>query len=192
VGSLRDRLEHLIALRDDQIARMRAMDVLPSFQLTFVDSTWKADLRRAFGPGRLDLLGRWRDLADDPRLHAIGSTDSPYGEGEDLRPTTVMEALAQATTRIGAPGISPPRYMRDQRLKVMLALRALTVGGAYAISAEDDLGSLTVGKLADLVVFSDDPRAVPRTDLAQIGVAMVFVGGGLEVCAAGYEALCPP
>jgi hypothetical protein len=192
VGSLRDRLDHLIALRDDQIDRMRRMDVLPSFQLTFVDSTWKADLRRAFGAGRSDLLGRWRDLAGDPRLHAVGSTDSPYGEGEDLRPTTVMEALAQATTRVGEPGTSPPSYMREQRLTVMQALRMLTIGGAYAISAEDDLGSLTTNKLADLVVLSDDPRAVPHADLARIDVAMVFVGGGIEVCAAGYEALCPP
>ncbi len=191
VGSLRDRIEHLIALRDDQIARMRRLHVLPSFQLTFVDSTWAADLQRAFDPGRFDLLGRWRDLASDPRLHAVGSTDSPYGEGAPLRPSTVMEALAEATTRVGAPGVAPTTYMLDQRLTVMQGLRLLTIRGAYAISAEDDLGSLAVGKLADLVVLSDDPRAVPRTELGQVDVAMVFVGGGLEVCAAGYETRCP-
>jgi predicted amidohydrolase YtcJ len=131
----------VIALRNDQIRRMRRMDVLPSFQLTFVDSTWKADLRRTFGPDRYALLGRWRDLVEDPRLHAIGSTDTPYGEGFDLRPTTVMAALAQATTRIGEPGGRPPEYMREQRLTLTQALHALTTGGAYGIFAEDELGA---------------------------------------------------
>jgi predicted amidohydrolase YtcJ len=187
----RPRLEHLIAVRDDQMRRMRALGALPSFQLTFVDSTWTADLRRAFGRERYDLLGRWRDLADDARLHAIGSTDSPYGEGADLRPTTAMEALEQATTRIGAPGTRPARYMLAQRLTVMQALGLLTVGGAYGVFAEDELGTLTPGKLADLVVLSEDPRDVPRTGLDAIDVAMVFVDAVLEVCAAGYEDRCP-
>lgn len=187
----RPRIEHLIAVRDDQIRRMRALGVLPSFQLTFVDSTWKADLRRAFGPERFDLLGRWRDLAEDPRLHAIGSTDTPYGEGADLRPTTVMEALEQATTRVGAPGIRPAGYMRAQRLTVMRALELLTIDGAYGVFAEDELGSLTPGKLADLVVLSDDPRDVSRNQLGEIAVAMVFVGGGLEVCGTGFADVCP-
>jgi len=188
----RPRIEHVIALRDDQLARMRRMGVLPSFQLTFVDSTWKVDLNRAFGPERYDLLGRWRDLMDDPRLHAIGSTDTPYGEGFDLSPTTVMDALAQATTRVGEPGTKPAPYMRAQRLTVMQALEALTVRGAYGVFAEDDLGMLRAGMLADLVVLSEDPRDVPRAQLERIDVAIVLVGGLLEVCASGYEAWCPP
>ncbi len=186
----RARIEHVIALRDDQLKRMRRMGVLPSFQLTFVDSEWKQDLRRTFGRERFDLLGRWRDLMEDPRLHAIGSTDSPYG-GSDLEPTSVMDALVQATTRIGRPGTGPTAYMREQRLTVMQALEALTVRGAYGVFAEDELGMLRAGMLADIVVLSEDPRDVPRAELERIDVAVVFVGGILEVCAAGYEAWCP-
>jgi len=186
----RTRIEHVIALRDDQLKRMRRMGVLPSFQLTFVDSTWKRDLRQIFGRERFDMLGRWRDLMEDTRLHAIGSTDSPYG-GDDLQPTPVMEALVQATTRVGRPGTRPTAYMREQRLTVMQALEALTVRGAYGVFAEDELGMLRAGMLADVVVLSEDPRDVPRAKLERIDVAMVFVGGILEVCAAGYEAWCP-
>jgi predicted amidohydrolase YtcJ len=168
------------------------MGVSPSLQVTFVDSDWNASLRREFDAEQLELMGRWRDLAEDPRFHAIGSTDSPYGENwPDLQPTTVMDALAQATTRIAEPGQHPPRYMLEQRLTLMQALHLLTVGGAYGIFAEDDLGTVAPGKLADFVVLSQDPRDVPRLALETIDVAMVVVGGLLEVCAPGYEALCP-
>ncbi|MGZ8613793.1 MAG: amidohydrolase family protein, partial [Actinomycetota bacterium] len=89
------------------------------------------------------------------------------------------------------PGQHPPRYMREQRLTLMQALRLLTVGGAYGIFAEDDLGTVSPGKLADFVVLSEDPRDVRLRALEGVDVALVFVGGLLEVCAPGYEAHCP-
>lgn len=187
----RARIEHLITLRDDQIRRMRRLGVLPSFQLTFMDSQWAEDYRTLFPRDRRDLLGRWRDLASDPRLHAIGSTDTPYGEGPDLQPTSVLGALAQGTTRIAEVGDRVPTWMRGQRLTLMQALRLLTNGGAYGVFAEDELGAIAPGMLADLVVLSEDPRDVSRAELERIDVAMVFVGGTLEVCAAGYEGSCP-
>jgi predicted amidohydrolase YtcJ len=188
----RARLEHVAALRNDQIGRMRRMGVLPSFQLTWIDTNWAPSFRREFDQQQLELMGRWRDLAKRPRLHAIGSTDTPYGETyPDLQPSTVMDALTSATTRIQEPGTHPPRYMLEQRLRLMQALRLLTVGGAYGIFAEDDLGTVTPGKLADFVVLSKDPRDVHPRALDSIDVALVFVGGLLEVCAPGYEAHCP-
>ena len=188
----RARLEHLVALRDDQIRRMRQLGVLPSIQLTWVDTNWAPQLLRVFDADQLELMGRWRDLARRPRLHAIGSTDTPFGEDyPDLGPSTVMDALSSATTRISEPGDHVPRFMREQRLGLMQAIRLLTVGGAYGIFAEDDLGTVTPGKLADFVVLSPDPRDVRVRLLDDVDIALVFVGGLLEVCAPGYEALCP-
>lgn len=189
----RARLEHVVALRNNQIGRMRRLGVLPSFQLTWIDTNWAPSFRREFDRRQLQLMGRWRDLAERPRLHAIGSTDTPFGESyPNLQPSTVMDALESATTRISEPGDErPPGYMLDQRLRVMQALRLLTVGGAYGIFAEDDLGTVTPGKLADFVVLSKDPRDVRLRALDSIDVALMFVGGLLEVCAPGYEAHCP-
>lgn len=188
----RARLEHVVALRDDQLRRMRRLGVLPSFQLTWVDTNWAASLQRVFDHDQLQLMGRWKDLAERPRLHAIGGTDTPYGEDyPDLGPSTVMDALSSATTRISEPGDHPPRFMLEQRLGLMQSIRLLTMGGAYGIFAEDDLGSVTPGKLADFVVLSPDPRHVRVRLLDNVDVALVFVGGLLEVCAPGYEALCP-
>jgi predicted amidohydrolase YtcJ len=188
----RDRLEHLVAVRDDQLRRFGELGILPSIQLTWMDSDWAASLERVFDDEQLALMGRWRDIATRPELHAIGSTDTPYGEDyPELSPSTVMDALSSATTRMAERGDRPPRFMREQRLGLMRAIQLLTVDGAYGISAEDDLGTITPGKLADFVVLSPDPREVQVTQLGDVDVALVFVGGVLEVCAPGYEALCP-
>lgn len=191
-AQFRARLEHLIVLRDDQLKRMRRLGVSPSIQLTFVDTSWTRDLRQVFTPDRLELFGRWRDIADDPRLHSMGSTDTPYGEGPKLRPSSVMDALVQATTKKARPDDPVPRWMREQRLTLDQALRLLTTGGAYGVFVEDDLGMLAPGMLADLVVLSEDPHVVPKIELERIDVLMVFVGGTLEVCTPAAETLCPP
>jgi hypothetical protein len=130
-------------------------------------------------------------MADDPRLRTIGSTDTPFGDWPDLHPTSVMDALVQATTKKDQPDDTVPRWMREQRLTLDQALRLLTTGGAYGVFAEDDLGMLAPGMLADLVVLSEDPHDVPKIALERIDVLLVFVGGTLEVCAPGSEALCP-
>ena len=191
-GQFRHRLEHMIVLRDDQIRRMRRLEVSPSIQLTFVDTGWLRDLRRVFDVEQLDeRFGRWRDIVDDQRLRPLGSTDTPFGEGPNLRPTTVMDLLVQATTKKSRPDDRVPRWMREQRLTLDQALRLLTTGGAYGIFAEDDLGMLAPGMLADMVVLSEDPHEVPRIELERIDVLMVFVGGGIEVCAPSVSPLCP-
>jgi predicted amidohydrolase YtcJ len=187
----RARLEHLIVLRDDQIARMRKLGVIASIQPTFVDTSWTADLQSVFGKDRLGLLGRWRDLVETPGLRTIGSTDTPYGEGPDLAPTTAMDALRQATTKLDQPGDRVPPWMRAQRLTLDQALRLLTSAGAYGVFAEDELGMLAPGFLADLVVLSEDPHDVRLADLEEIDVQMVFVGGELEVCLPAVATLCP-
>jgi predicted amidohydrolase YtcJ len=187
----RARLEHLIVIRDDQLRRMRRLGVSPSIQPTFVDTSWTRDLKQVFSPDRLELFGRWRDIADDPRLHTIGSTDTPYGEGPNLQPSSVMDTLVQATTKKARPDDRVPRWMREQRLTLEQALGLLTTGGAYGVFAEEDLGMLAPGMLADLVVWSEDPHQVPKLELERIEALMVFVGGTLEVCTPAVEALCP-
>ena len=65
----------------------------------------------------------------------------------------------------------------SQRLTPLQALGALTRGGAYVIGRERELGSLTPGKLADLAVLSDDPLAVPLSELRRLRVRLTMVGG---------------
>jgi hypothetical protein len=64
----------------------------------------------------------------------------------------------------------------DQRVSVMQALRATTIDAAWQIFKENQIGSIEVGKLADLVVLDQNPLAVPAT-IKDINVVRTLVGG---------------
>ena len=64
-----------------------------------------------------------------------------------------------------------------EALTVAEALFANTVAAAYACTAEDDVGSLSVGKQADLVVMDADPFEVAPAEIADIPVAATMVAG---------------
>ena len=65
----------------------------------------------------------------------------------------------------------------EQGVTIDEALRMFTRHGAYASFEEDLKGTITPGKLADLVVLSGDPRAIPAEDLPSLSVEMTVVDG---------------
>lgn len=65
----------------------------------------------------------------------------------------------------------------DEGVTVEEALHAYTVAGAFACHWEGNLGSLTPGKRADLVVLGDDPRRVDTSRIGDIEVVATFVDG---------------
>ena len=65
----------------------------------------------------------------------------------------------------------------NQKTTIDEALRIYTLHGAYASFEEDTKGSITPGKLADLVVLSQDPTAVDPFAIKDIPVEMTMVGG---------------
>jgi predicted amidohydrolase YtcJ len=188
----RHRIEHLMAVRDDQIARMRELAILASFQLTWFTPDTQPDVAATVGPERLGWIGRWRDLIDG-EVPAVASTDHPWDDLSDAHSVggRAMGALAVAVTRIPGPGIEPEAWQLAQRLTVEEVLPLLTRAGAYATFEEDRKGTVTAGKLADLVVLEADPRVVAPDAIAGIDVALTMVGGRVAFCAKG-SALCPP
>ena len=81
--------------------------------------------------------------------------------------------------------------MLDQIITVEQALRSLTINGAYATFEEDKKGSLTSGKLADLVILSANPLTAPIEMVPDIQVLMTMIGGTVEYCVQGQIAPCP-
>jgi len=80
-------------------------------------------------------------------------------------------------TRQDAEGNPAGGWYPDQRLTREEALRSYTVDPAYVAFLEDDLGSLTVGKLADLAVLSKDIMTVPDQEILSIEAVMTMIGG---------------
>lgn len=187
----RHRIEHVLMVRDDQVRRMRDLSIIASLQLTFMNSDWAAEEEATLGPERLAWVGRWRDLLE-AGVPAVGSTDFPWAIRDELngRAGPAMKALSVAVTRVGTEAGPPPPWLADQAISVEQGLDLITRAGAYATFEEDRKGTVTAGKLADLVVLSEDPRSVAADDLPGVSVLMTMVGGRVEYCAPDAGTLC--
>jgi predicted amidohydrolase YtcJ len=69
------------------------------------------------------------------------------------------------------------RLGRDPGLTPLQAFRAITIVAARALHSDDAIGSIEVGKLADLLVLDRDPFAIAPTDIANVHVKETIVGG---------------
>ncbi len=174
----RHRAEHVVMVRDDQLERMRELGIVASFQLTWFHSNWAEAVETELLTEDVGKVARWHDLLE-AGVHAIGGTDFPYGIPAT---SSALEAIHQAVTRMGDQGIPPPSWMLDQRIRVEQALRLLTIDAAYGTAQEKVKGSLVEGKLADLVVLSENPLTIPVEQFPDIDVLLTVIGGTAEHC----------
>ena len=166
----RHRIEHFGVSRPDQVARAAALGVVPVPQGRFVEEIGDG-MVRALGPDRVPWAYRARSLLD-AGLTLPGSSDRPVVEGA---PLLGMHALVNQQTSSGA-SFNPAEALSGRE-----ALHAFTLGSAHASHAEHERGSLSVGKLADLVVLSDDPTTVDPRKIRDIEVLRTMVGGEFPV-----------
>ena len=87
---------------------------------------------------------------------------------------TVPAAAQTADSRSVHPAVD---IRPAQRLSRADALRAATIEGAYVSFEEDEKGSIELGKLADLVVVSDDPMTCAEIRIRDIRAELTIVGG---------------
>jgi predicted amidohydrolase YtcJ len=172
----RHRIEHLVLLRDDQILRMKDLEILASIQISWITSDWMTFESYPYLENYTHLAGRWRDILE-AGIPSIGSTDFPWNI---MKLKSPLQHIALAVTRIGELGLQPPEWMLNQTLSVEQALRLLTIDAAYGTFQEDVKGSIKEGKLADLVILSDNPLTVTESDLDDIEVLMTMIGGVIE------------
>ena len=162
----RHRIEHCGLVRPDQLGRIAALRLIPVVQPTFLWS-YGDDYSEIMGPQRSPWMYRGRSFLDHG-IAVAGSSDRPVADGAPLRAIEFMVRRRSS----GGQAVGP-----DEAITVEEAIRAYTLGSAYACRKEHVLGSLTPGKLADLVVLGDDPRTSDA--IAEIPVLATMVGGNL-------------
>jgi len=168
VGHRRWRVEHAQILTPADIPRFQRLGVIPSMQATHCTS----DMRWAgerLGPERLSGAYAWRSVLDTGTIIANGS-DFPV---EDPNP---FHGIYAAVTRRPLEG-DDPGWQPEQRMTRLEALRSFTTWNAWAAGQEAELGTLDVGKRADLVALSDDPMTCDAARIKDIVPAMTMVGG---------------
>jgi predicted amidohydrolase YtcJ len=174
----RHRIEHFAVSRPEQVARAAELGVIAVPQGRFATEIGDGMLA-ALGPARHGWLYRHRSLLD-AGLTLPGSSDRPVALGA---PLLGMHDMVNRRTGSGAP------YNPAEAITAEEALRAYTYGSAYASHQEQVKGSITPGKLADLVVLSEDPAGVPAAEIGGIEVLATFVDGRCGYDAGAFDGL---
>jgi predicted amidohydrolase YtcJ len=167
----RFRLEHSQVLRVQDIQRMAKLGIIASMQPTHAtsDMPW-ADER--LGDGRLERAYAWRKVLDAGGRLALGS-DFPV-ESADPR-----LGLYAAVTRQDLSGKPVGGWLPGERLTRAEALRGFTLDAAWSLFLDKEIGSLEVGKRADLVVFGRDPMTVPEIEIPKAEIDYTLVDGAI-------------
>ena len=158
---------HAQTVREDQLDQMRELKIIPSYfsTHTFYWGDWHRD--SVFGNERAS------------RISPTNSTlkrEMPFTVHNDapIVPPDMIRLLWSTTNRITRSGkvLGP-----DQRISTYEALKAMTINAAYQHFEEDIKGTIEVGKLADLVVLSENPLEIDTKDLLDMKVVATFSHG---------------
>jgi predicted amidohydrolase YtcJ len=157
---------HAQLIREDQLDRVAELGIIPSFYSVhpFFWGDWH---RLSFGEERARFISPVQAaIARD--IPFTVHNDSPIVPPDMMR---LVEITVNRETRSGFV-LGP-----DQRASVMQALYAITLGAAYQYFEEDEKGSITVGKRADLVILEGNPLTIPTSDLGEVTVLETFARG---------------
>ena len=181
------RIEHADLIEAADLPRFAQLHVIPDMQPTFCCGETGGN----FDPATLIPSDRWQSLERSGAALAF-SSDWPCND-----PPDPLVAIQQAATRqvwssadtanvAGQPldgaaqgGAKPTGaiYVPEERISVEQAVRAYTQGSAYAGFSDDRVGTLEVGKLADLAVLSKDIFSIDPLTVNQAHITMTMVGG---------------
>lgn len=160
----RFRIEHAQHLRPSEIPRFGRQRVIASMQPYHAadDGCW---CEKRIGPERSQGTCCFRSLLESGAVLAFGSDWT-------VAPLSPLKGIKAAVTRQTLDGRHPNGWMPEQKLTLDEAVRAFTIGSAHAEFAEQVKGSLSPGKLADLVLLDRD---LYRADPAEIDQAQVVL-----------------
>jgi predicted amidohydrolase YtcJ len=165
----RFRIEHAQHLRPQDIARFAALGVIASVQPYHAidDGVWAAS---RIGPERMKTTYAFRSMLD-AGVHVC------FGSDWTVAPLHPLGGIYAAVTRRTLDGKNPLGWVPEQKISVEEAVRCTTINNAYASFEEDIKGSITPGKLADMVVLGEDIFSIAPETIKDVAVAMTIVDG---------------
>jgi predicted amidohydrolase YtcJ len=165
----RFRIEHAQHVAAKDFDRFAQLDVIASVQpyQAIDDGRW-AETR--IGHDRASRTYAFRTFLN----HGVHLA---FGTDWDVVPLNPLLGVYAAVTRAPSDGSMPNGWFPEQKLTVAEAVQAYTMGSAYAEFQENEKGSITPGKLADMVILSDDIFSIDPTRIRSVTVLKTFVGG---------------
>ncbi|MCX8036185.1 MAG: amidohydrolase [Candidatus Sumerlaeia bacterium] len=165
----RFRIEHSQHVAPKDFDRYARLGVVASMQPYHCidDGRWA---EKRIGPERCKTTYAFRTFLDRGVRLAFGSD-------WDVAPLDPMQGIYAAVTRATLDGKNPNGWVPEQKISVAEAVEAFTLGSAYAEFQENEKGSITPGKLADLVILSDDIFTLAPERIRDVRVETTIFGG---------------
>jgi predicted amidohydrolase YtcJ len=165
----RHRLEHCTVVNPEILKRIKRLKMLVTPFGSYIYHHGEK-MVPYYGMKRVEMMFAHRSFLDYG-IAVSGASDNPCGPYEPL-----LGIQSCVTRRSFAGELLGPR----QRITVEEAISLYTMASAYASFEENVKGSITPGKLADLVVLGEDPRKVDPGEIKDIPVEMTIVGGEIK------------
>jgi predicted amidohydrolase YtcJ len=182
------RVEHADFVSAQDIPRLARLSVIASMQPAFCCDVEGTN----YDPHEHATTDRWQSM-EKSRVHLAFGSDWPCSWPPDPL-IAIQEAVRRTIWRpgngrkdfpggvfdgAGQGGTVPTKnsYVPEERLTVEQAVNAYTQGSAYARFSDDRLGTLEVGKEADLAVLSQDIFSMKPEEIAKARVVITMVGG---------------
>lgn len=165
----RFRIEHAQHLNENLIKRFASDKVIASMQPYHAidDGRWAY---KRLDEKRLRGTYAFRSLLD-------AGANLAFGTDWFVAPLNPMQSVYAAVTRRTFDGKNPNGWLPEQKITVEEAVRAYTVGSAYAEFQETQKGTISVGKLADFVVLSDDIFTINPIEIEKVKVLTTVTDG---------------
>lgn len=169
---VRNKIEHAEDIAASDIARFGRLGVIASFQPLHAnpEPAWMDSWIRNVGPEREQRAFAWKAVLDGGGRLAFGS-DWPV---VTLSP---WPGIQVAVTRQDFGGWPEGGWLPQHKVSPAEAVCAYTMGGAYAMHRENDEGSIEAGKLADLIMLSQNIFDIDPHEIAETKVLLTMVGG---------------
>jgi predicted amidohydrolase YtcJ len=132
----------------------------------------------------------WRDLLDlNPNTVFAWHGDFPVFA--DSGPIASLSGLVtRSQTLADGAHCDPEPYHVKHAITAEEALRIMTAGAAYALDRDTEVGTIEAGKLADLVVLSDNPLTIPPEELIDLSVELTILDGKPVYCGDDFASQC--
>lgn len=187
-NSYRHRIDHNSVIRPDLLPRYGEIGIIPVVFGLYPSCN-------PFGPPPPPEYQSWewptRALLDtNPGLPVAWHGDDPFFGR--VRPLDDLYSLLTRADVDAEGAVCPaPDWHQAHTITAAEALPMMTINAAYALFRDEEVGSMAVGKYADLIVLPDNPLTVTPGALVTMDVLLTMVGGRVEFCAADHLDLCP-
>lgn len=184
----RHRIEHNSVIRPELLPRYGEIGVIPVVFGLYPSCN-------PFGPPPPPEYQAWewptRTLLEaNPGLPVAWHGDDPFFGR--IRPLDDLYSLITRADVDAEGNICPaPDWHQAHTLTAAEALPMMTINAAYALFRDEEVGSIAVGKYADLIVLPDNPLTVAPEALVTMEMLLTMVGGHTEFCAPDHADLCP-